>query len=60
VMTASLVANLALAGSNVIQYKRRRSQGSEIRRQRERSDTLESVLRDDRANGPSEGEDARS
>lgn len=39
VMTASLVVNLALAGSNVIQYSRRKAQGREIRRQRERSDT---------------------
>jgi hypothetical protein len=44
VMTASLVTNLALAGGNAIQYSRRRSQGREIRRQRDRSDMLESRI----------------
>lgn len=41
VMTASLVTNIALAGGNAIQYSRRRSQGREIRRQRDRTELLE-------------------
>lgn len=45
VMTASLAINAALAGGNIIQYSRRRSQGQEIRRQRDRSDMLESQVR---------------
>ena len=44
VMTASLTVNIALAAGNSIQYSRRRSQGKEIRRQRDRTDTLEARL----------------
>jgi heme exporter protein D len=56
VMTASLVTNLALAGGNVVQYTRRRSQGSEIRRQRQRSDRLEAQLEQQSAEAMTESE----
>lgn len=56
VLIMSLAVNAALAVANMLQYRRRRNQGDEIRRQRERSDTLESLVRVPRTQPIPEGE----
>ncbi len=44
VLSVSLVANIVMGIGGYTQYRRRKSQTGDLQRQRERSDTLESLL----------------